>query len=154
MALSDKAVEFLTKYQQAPETYETQFLKLVEVEKEYKNKARLDDKASVVYKFRVPMFASNLNKNMHGGSVALLADLCCSITTTSSDRSGRLHPHVIDSQISYHKGSGINELIYVITEIEKASRRFISLKWSIFSENGELLYSGRNLKYYPETEKL
>lgn len=141
--------------QKSPESIEAAHWNLIEVVTDPQLLARLVKRpeAQVLYQFTVELFATNVFLNMHGGSQAIVAENCTNCTASAIDQKKRKPSLSIEAQFSYHLPIELDTTVYVLTEVEKSSRRFSTVRYTIFDANLRLASSGKSTKAF-ELQKL
>jgi len=157
-----EAEKMLRSYQQAfgvsqksPGNLEAAYWNLIEVvsDPDLLTKLVKRPESQVLYQFLVEPFATNVYSNMHGGSQAIVAENCTNCTASTIDQTRRKPSLSMDAQFSYHRPIDGGTRVYVLTEVEKNSKRFSSVRYTIFDEQLRLASSGRSTKAF-EMQKL
>ena len=161
-ALGLRAEKMLRSFRQAfgasqiaPGNLEAAYWNLTEVVADPDLLVRLVSRpeSQVLYQFSVEPFTTNVYSKMHGGSQAIVAEICTNCTAAAVDLKYRKPALSIDAQFGYHRPIDVGSKIYILTEVEKSSRRFSLLRFSIFDQQLRLTTSGRSTKAF-ETQKL
>lgn len=141
--------------QKAPGNFEAAYWNLTEVVSDPDLLARLVTKpdSQVLYQFAVEPFTTNVYSNMHGGSQSMVAENCTNCTASAVDLKNRKPALSMEAQFSYHRPIDVGSRIYILTEVEKNSKRFSSVRYSIYDPQFRLASSGRSTKVF-ETQKL
>ena len=130
------------------------YLNLIEVETgEVYSKLVTNPKTQILYSFQVHESSANFQGQFHGGSNATLAELCTNCTATAFDINKRIDIISIEAQFCYHIAIEFNIKIFLLTEVEKASKRFSSIRYAIYDDKLRLAASGRFTKAF-QAQKL
>lgn len=104
------------------------------------------DNGKLKYEFNVDSSVVNINKSLHGGYIAYLADHTTTAALVSCHQDN-LRGVSVDMNISFMRAAKLNELITVETECKKLGKTLAFLEAIFKDSNGKIVATARHTKF-------